>query len=67
MHIFYLLGFKRYQVEINEITKYYMHPKKLISELLPNMQFVRSLCKKMNLTTLSCQQQLAKPRKCSLC
>ena len=41
----YLSILKRYQVEINETANYRKHLKKLIIEQIPNVQFIKSLCK----------------------
>ena len=55
----YLLILKRYHVEVDETTNYRKHLKQLITEHLPNAQFVKSFHKN-ELTTLSSQKQLAR-------
>ena len=41
----YLLILKRYHVEVDETTNYRKHLKQLITEYLPNAQFVKSFRK----------------------
>ena len=55
----YLFILKRYHVEVDETRNYHTHLKQLITEHLPNAQFVKSF-RKTKQTALSSQKQLAR-------